>query len=79
MTRANGHPVRRVVSGQDFGDLVVSVTLDELSIRPKGKRRGVVSIPWSAVYLRAVQAQVDADRRERQKSKRRRVTRGTRL
>jgi len=70
MTRATDKALRRTVSGQSFGELVIEVTRDELHLRPFGRRRGAVSIPWGAVYLRAVQAIVDAERRERARQKR---------
>lgn len=77
LTRANEHALRRVVSGQSFGRLVASVTEHELCLRPLGHRRGGVTIPWSAVYLRAVEAMVEAERRAKGKTKR--VTRGRRV
>ena len=77
MTRATDHPVRRVVSGQTHGALVVEVTTEELRVRPFGRRKAV-TIPWGAVYLRAVQAVIEAERRERRKGKHR-VKRGVKV
>ena len=77
MTRATDKPLRRVVSGQTHGELVVEITREEIRLRPLRRRRGAVAIPFGAVYLRAMQAMVDAERRER--GKRKKVKRGHRV
>lgn len=78
MTRATEKALKRIVSGQSHGELVLEITREEIRIRPLGCRRGAVSIPHGAVYLRAVQAQVEAEHRQRVKRKKR-VRRGRRI
>jgi hypothetical protein len=78
MTRATDKPLRRAVSGQTHGELVIEVTREQLRLRPLGRRRGAVVIPWGAVYLRAIEAMIAAERRDRLKGKNK-VKRGTRI
>lgn len=80
MTRASdSKPVRRVVHTQVAGELVVEVYRDVCRLRPLGRRKGVVTVGWGHVYLRAIWDAEDLKRREKGRGKRRKVTRGVRV
>ena len=79
MTRATQKPVVRVVVGGDdrLGrqELVAEVRDRVLTLRPVRTRREgpqEVTVPWGAIYLRAMVARVEEERRVKGKRKRRR-------
>jgi hypothetical protein len=69
---SNERPTRRLLTSR-YGDYVVELRADLMLIRPKGARRGgkseVAALP-GVVYQRALLQRVDAERRERKKSRR---------
>jgi len=70
MTRAKElTPVRRVVDGSSYGELVVEVYARTVRIRPLGARAqsAAVELPWGALYTRGIIAQDDARRAARRR------------
>jgi hypothetical protein len=71
-TRATEKPVKRIVesvyAGLQTSAFVVEVRARTLTLRPTRTKRGgpaEISLTYGAIYLRAMQAQVDAKLRER--------------
>lgn len=62
--------LRRVVESMD-GDFVVEVYRREIVLYPKGTRakRLRIVLPWGGLYLRALAAQIDAEKREKRRAK----------
>ena len=60
MTTKLTKPLSRVI-----GEYVVTLSLDGIAIREKGKRLTAGPIPVGAVYQRAIQADVERTRRTR--------------
>ena len=75
MTRAGaekGRPVRRIVGGQRYGELIVELQAEELLIREKGRRTtSAVSVPYGTLYQWGVEAMVEQRRRLKRRDGRR--------
>lgn len=74
MTRASAKPLVRIVLGgterMGLTEMVLEVTDLEARLRPLRTRRGgpqEVVVPWGALYLRAIQARVESERRTKQR------------
>lgn len=66
MTRASKSPVKRIVSDGDGGEFVAEIEDRILTLRPLRSRKGgegEVSVPWGAIYLRAMVSRVEEKRR----------------
>lgn len=74
MTRASdARPTRRVVSTRLDGDFVLEVGEHELTIRPKGCRRGgpaEVIVVYGLIYQRELVARAEEQRREKIRARR---------
>lgn len=71
MTRATEKPVRRIVVTEDrygYAEYVVEIRARTLTMRPSRTRRGgpqEVTLPFGAIYVRAMMARVEGKRRAR--------------
>ena len=66
-------PTVRLVLALD-GEFVAEMTDRTLALRPKGTRRGGPSekvIMWGSIYLRAVEAEIEAKRKEKARRRKR--------
>lgn len=73
MTTRISKPVRREVAVPRHGDLVVTLTIEGIYYREKGRRRAFL-LPHGVGYMRAVTMQVAAEKAEkvaRRKARRR--------